>query len=212
LLYTPEDLPHPGAPAFVASAAERILELVKVTEGGAFVLTTSLRAMHAIHAALAPRLSGRVLLLQGQRPKSQLLAHFKAAKDAVLVATHSFWEGVDVPGRALRLVVLEKIPFPVPTDPVLDARSRAIEAEGGNAFMELHVPLARIALTQGFGRLIRHTEDRGIVALLDARVLQKGYGRGLLNALPPAARARDLDEVREFWARAAVGSARSAEA
>jgi ATP-dependent DNA helicase DinG len=201
LLYTPNDLPDPGHAAFVGKAAERVRELVSLTDGGAFVLTTSIRSMVALHAALVAKLPGRAVLLQGQRPKSQLLAQFKVTGNAVLVATQSFWEGVDVPGRALRLVVLEKIPFPVPSDPIVQARSRAIEEQGGNAFMELHVPVARIALKQGFGRLIRSATDRGIVALFDARVLRKGYGKGLLDSLPPASRAEDFRDVERFWAQ-----------
>jgi ATP-dependent DNA helicase DinG len=116
------------------------------------------------------------LFIQGERPKSSLLAAFRASGDGVLVATTSFWQGVDVPGDALRLVVLEKIPFPVPSEPVVLARARALEAEGKNPFMELHLPLAKIALKQGFGRLIRSRADRGIVALLDERVHRRGYG------------------------------------
>jgi ATP-dependent DNA helicase DinG len=129
-----------------------------------------------------------------------LLAAFRASGDAVLVATASFWQGVDVPGDALRLVVLEKIPFPVPTEPVVLARARALEEEGKNPFLDLHLPLAKITLKQGFGRLIRSRADRGIVALLDERVHRRGYGKGLLAALPPARRTNDMNEVREFWA------------
>ena len=117
----------------------------------------------------------------------------------MLVATQSFWEGVDVPGRSLRLVVLEKVPFAVPTDPVVRARSAVLEAEGKSSFMELHVPAAAIALKQGFGRLIRSATDSGIVALLDERVHRKGYGKRLLEALPPATRTDDLGAVARFW-------------
>jgi ATP-dependent DNA helicase DinG len=199
LLYLPEDLPSPKDPAFDERAVERIAELVEVTGGGAFVLTTSVRSMRAIHRGLRERLLGLRLLVQGERPKSALLGAFRASGDAVLVATASFWQGVDVPGDALRLVVLEKIPFPVPTEPVVLARSRALESEGKNPFMELHLPIAKIALKQGFGRLIRSRADRGIVALLDERVHRRGYGKGLLAALPPAKRTSDMNEVRQFW-------------
>jgi len=119
--------------------------------------------------------------------------------DAVLLATQSFWEGVDVPGRALRLVVLEKIPFSVPTDPVMVARSRELEAAGESPFMKLSVPAAAIALKQGFGRLIRTQRDVGIVALLDERVHRRGYGKLILSALPPARRTNELEDVRQFW-------------
>jgi ATP-dependent DNA helicase DinG len=201
LFYTPADLPEPGDPAFVAAAAERIAELVELSDGGAFVLTTSLRSMRKLAELLRAAQPERTVLLQGDAPKSALLETFREHGDAVLVATQSFWEGVDIPGRALRLVVLEKIPFAVPTDPIVRARSARIEEDGGNAFMSLHVPAAAIALKQGFGRLIRTKSDAGVVALLDSRALKKSYGRRLLAALPPARRTEAIDDVREFWQR-----------
>ena len=201
LLYTPKDLPAPGHPAFADAAGERIAELIEITHGGCFVLTTSLRSMNALHAILSRRLPGRRLFVQGAAPKAALISAFRAAGDAVLVATMSFWEGVDVPGRALRLVVLEKIPFLVPSDPVVQARSQELERAGENPFLRLHVPAAAITLKQGFGRLIRTRDDAGIVALLDPRVHQKGYGSRLLAALPPAGRTSELSEVRSFWER-----------
>lgn len=199
LLYTPKDLPAPAEPSFVKSAASRIAELVKVTEGGAFVLATSLRAMHALYRELEEHLPGYLRLLQGQAPKSELISRFRSEERAVLVATASFWEGVDVPGRALRLVVLEKIPFLVPSDPLVSARAQAISEAGGNPFMEYFVPAAAIALKQGFGRLIRSREDAGIVALLDDRVHRRGYGQRLLSSLPPARRTDSLATVARFW-------------
>jgi ATP-dependent DNA helicase DinG len=171
------------------------------------VLTTSLRAMRALHRSLSLRLSHHRVLVQGEAPKTAILETFRASGNAVLVATASFWQGVDVPGEALRLVVLEKVPFPVPSDPVIMARARALEEEGKKPFTELHVPLAKIALKQGFGRLIRTRADRGIVALLDERVHRQSYGRELLAALPPARRTSDLDDVRAFWARTSVADA-----
>lgn len=200
LLYTPKDLPAPGADGFAETAGQRIAELIEITRGGAFVLTTSLRSMNAFHAILSRTLPGRRIFVQGAAPKAALISAFRAAGDAVLVATMSFWEGVDVPGRALRLVVLEKIPFLVPSDPVVQARSQELERAGENAFMRLHVPAAAITLKQGFGRLIRTRDDAGIVALLDPRIHQKGYGSRLLAALPPAGRTTELAEVRHFWA------------
>jgi ATP-dependent DNA helicase DinG len=127
------------------------------------------------------------------------LSRFRAHGDSVLVATMSFWEGVDVPGRALRLVVMDKIPFAVPSDPVVAARSSRIEREGGNPFVDYSVPLAALTLKQGFGRLIRRHDDAGIVAILDKRAATRGYGRSLLSALPPARQVHSLDEVRAFW-------------
>jgi ATP-dependent DNA helicase DinG len=199
LLYTPDDLPPPADPGFLAAATTRIAELVAITGGGAFVLTTSIRSMHALHRGLAAALPGRRLLLQGQAPKRALISAFRAAGDALLVATMSFWEGVDVPGQALRLVVLEKIPFLVPTDPLVRARGQALELEGESPFSAYQLPAAALTLKQGFGRLIRTRSDRGIVALLDERVLSRGYGSRLLSALPPARRTTGLDEVRRFW-------------
>src|SRR5690606_19955793 len=159
VLYTPRDLPPPSDPAFLDRAADRVAELVELTEGGAFVLTTSLRAMRGLYQRLGQRLTGRPLWMQGQRPKGVLLSAFRASGRGVLVATQSFWEGVDVPGRALRLVVLEKVPFLVPTDPLVQARSQRLEEQGLSAFAHLSVPAAAIALTQGFGRLIRRRRD-----------------------------------------------------
>jgi ATP-dependent DNA helicase DinG len=200
LLYTPKDLPAPGTPAFWDAAGARILELVEITGGGCFVLTTSLRAMRELHRRLSESVRGLPVLIQGQAPKAALVARFRAAENAILCATSSFWEGVDVPGRALRLVVLEKIPFAVPSDPIVNARSRALEELGENAFLKLHVPMAAIALKQGFGRLVRTQRDVGVVALLDERVHRRGYGQKLLRALPTARRSSELDQVRDFWA------------
>jgi ATP-dependent DNA helicase DinG len=201
LLYTPRDLPAPNAPGFIERAAERIAELVAITGGGAFVLTTSHKTLQSLSRLLPAKLRGKKLLVQGTRPKAVLTQAFRADGDAVLLATQSFWEGVDVPGRALRLVVLEKIPFSVPTDPVMVARGRELEAAGENPFMKLSVPAAAIALKQGFGRLIRSQRDVGVVALLDERVHRRGYGKLILGALPPARRTDELADVREFWAR-----------
>jgi ATP-dependent DNA helicase DinG len=201
LLYTPRDLPPPASADFLERASARVAELVGIVGGGCFVLTTSLRSMRGFHQHLRRLLPKHRLLLQGEAPKATLLGAFRAAGDAVLVATMSFWEGVDVPGRALRLVVLEKVPFAVPSDPIVRARAAVLEAEGKNAFMEFHVPAAAIALKQGFGRLIRTREDVGVVALLDERVHKKGYGKLLLETLPPAARSVELSGVERFWAR-----------
>jgi ATP-dependent DNA helicase DinG len=199
LLYLPKDLPLPDDPAFGAAAAERSAALIDGCEGGAFVLTTSLRSMHALHRALEPRIARRLLLVQGQAPKAALIERFRVEGNAVLVATLSFWQGVDVPGAALRLVVLEKAPFPVPSDPIVQARSHALEQAGESAFVRLHLPLAQLTLKQGFGRLIRSESDYGVVALLDGRVHRRGYGRRLLEGLPPARRVTELEHVNAFW-------------
>jgi ATP-dependent DNA helicase DinG len=201
LLYLPTDLPSPDAASFAEAAARRTVELIATCDGGAFVLTTSLRAMHAIHRGLAGQLGSRLLLVQGQAPKAALIERFRSAGDAVLVATLSFWQGVDIPGSALRLVVLEKVPFPVPSDPIVQARSQALTDAGESPFIRLHLPLAQLTLKQGFGRLIRSRSDHGVVALLDNRVHRRGYGRRLLEGLPPARRVTELADVLSFWAR-----------
>ena len=193
-------LPEPADPGFEGSCADRIAELAAITGGGAFVLCTSKRMMHALHATLE-RVPSRPVFVQGEAPKGALLDKFRSAKNAVLVATMSFWEGVDVPGKALRLIIIDKIPFQVPTDPVVMARSAAIEAAGKNPFVDYHVPSAAITLKQGFGRLIRSRRDAGVVAILDRRVYTKGYGRTLLESLPPAKRTDDLAETLAFAKR-----------
>ena len=186
------------ARGYEGRATQVVLELLDITRGGAFVLCTSNRMMRTLAASLRARTRLQVLL-QGEAPKKLLLGRFRASGDAVLVATASFWEGVDVPGDALRLVVLDKIPFAVPSDPVVVARSKQIEEGGGNPFVEYSIPHAAISLKQGFGRLIRTYTDRGVVALLDPRARTKGYGRRLLAGLPPAVRCDTLDDVRAFW-------------
>lgn len=200
LLYTPRDLPEPNSPAFHERATERARELVSITGGGAFVLCTSTRAVRTIARGLRESL-GRRLLVQGEAPKRSLIARFRDGGHEVLVATMSFWEGVDVPGDALRLVVLDRLPFAVPTDPVVSARCAAIEEAGGNAFSDYSVPQAAILLKQGFGRLIRTSTDRGIVAILDPRLRRRSYGSALLRSLPPATQTEALDDVKTFWRR-----------
>ncbi|HTB75137.1 MAG TPA: ATP-dependent DNA helicase, partial [Polyangiaceae bacterium] len=197
-LYLPDDLPEPADPRFEDAATARIVELVEMTGGGAFVLCTSARAMRA----LSTKLRGRIrlpLMVQGERPKHLLLSRFRSSGKAVLVATMSFWEGVDVPGWALRLVVLDKIPFAPPNDPVVAARCAAIDRDGGNGFTQYSVPSAAMTLKQGFGRLIRSQRDAGVVAILDRRIVTKGYGRALLAGLPAARRIRALDDLAAFW-------------
>ena len=200
ILYTPRDLPEVNDATFVSRAAERVAELVAVTGGGAFILCTSNRAMRAFAAVLRGK-TPRPPLLQGDAPKHLLLSRFRAEGHAVLVATMSFWEGVDVPGDALRLVVIDKLPFAVPSDPVVAARCRALEEEGRNPFLAYSVPEAAITLKQGFGRLIRTRTDRGIVAILDRRIRTRGYGASLLSVLPPARRTDKLADVEAFWAK-----------
>jgi ATP-dependent DNA helicase DinG len=204
-LYLPSDLPDPRDPDYVEAAAKEIVELIELTGGGAFVLCTSLRMMNELHRATAPHLAAPALL-QGMAPKSELLETFKARGDAVLFASASFWEGVDVPGRALRLVVIDKLPFDVPSDPLVRARCERLEARGEAPFMGYLVPDAALRLKQGFGRLVRTAKDRGIVAVLDRRITAKGYGRVFLDSLPDASRCYTLAEVRAFWEEPPEGS------
>lgn len=199
MLYLESELPEPNHPEYADLAAERALELIEITGGGAFVLSTSLRAMHGMARALEKRCAHPVLV-QGEAPKQALLDAFREHGNAVLVATMSFWEGVDVPGQALRLVIIDRIPFAVPTDPVVVARSRRIEDEGGSSFSDYSLPEAAITLKQGFGRLIRGTQDLGVVAILDRRITKKGYGKKLVRSLPPARAATTIAEIRTFVA------------
>jgi len=195
-LVVPDGLPEPANPGFVAAAAAAVRELVSVTGGRAFVLSTSVRGMNALREALSDL--PYQLLLQGERPKAKLLDAFRE-EPSVLFATQSFWEGVDVPGEALSLVVIDKLPFAPPTDPVLAARGKALEEAGRDAFSELSVPSAALSLKQGFGRLIRTRRDRGLVAVLDRRLTTKGYGRAFLATLPPAPLLRSVEAARRWW-------------
>lgn len=198
-VYVPLDLPEPNDGAFVDRAATRVIELIRASRGGAFVLCASNKNMRAFHALLKDAELPWPILCQGERPKFSLLAEFRERGDAILVATMGFWEGVDVPGRALRLVVIDKLPFAVPSDPVVAARHRAIEEEGRSSFAELSVPEAAISLKQGFGRLIRTGDDAGVVAILDKRLRTRGYGKTMRASLPPASPLFDLEQVRAFF-------------
>ena len=197
-LYVPE-LPDPREPGFMKEAAREVGELVKASRGGAFVLTTSFRAMTEFSRALTVMLerAGLDVLVQGDMPKHALLDRFRNQEHAVLFATQGFWEGVDVPGRALRLVVLDRVPFDVPSDPLIRARCERLEAEERSAFKDYLLPSAALTLKQGFGRLVRSENDRGVVALLDGRLRTKGYGKVLLRGLPPARRV-DKEEALAF--------------
>ncbi|MCB9737816.1 MAG: ATP-dependent DNA helicase [Deltaproteobacteria bacterium] len=198
LLYLDPRMPPPFAPGRDEAVADAILALVQASAGGAFALFSSYRQMYDAVRRLRPRLTIRVLV-QGDESKATLLDRFRQAQPAVLFATMGFWQGVDVPGDDLRLVILDKVPFPPPDEPRFAARGASVERMGGNAFAELSIPAAAIALRQGFGRLIRRHDDRGVVAILDPRLATKGYGRKLLAALPPARRTGQLEEVEAFY-------------
>jgi ATP-dependent DNA helicase DinG len=198
LLYMPEDMPDPRDGAYLEAATHQVVELVRITGGGAFVLCTSLRVMRELHKRCGTELEHKCLM-QGEAPKNRLLDQFRADGNAVLFATSTFWEGVDVPGDALRLVIIDKLPFDVPTDPLVAARCERIKEQGEQPFMKYLVPSAALSLKQGFGRLIRSKRDRGIVAILDGRLLKKGYGKVFLRSLPPARRSSSLADARAFW-------------
>jgi ATP-dependent DNA helicase DinG len=197
LLYIPESLPDVRNPAFGERAAEEIIELLGISQGRAFCLFTSNAQMRDLYE----RVSGRVrfpLLLQGTAPRTILLDRFRNTPNAVLFATASFWQGVDVPGAQLSCVIIDKLPFAVPSDPIVAARVRALEQDGRNAFAEYQVPEAVLALKQGFGRLIRSKTDRGILAILDNRIRRMQYGRIFLESLPDYTTTQDLAVVARF--------------
>ncbi len=186
LLCVPTDICAPNEDGFLAQSESLILRALLNSRGHAFVLFTSYFAMNRAHAHLKKELraAGITALKQGEAARTQLLDQFRSDASSVLFGTDSFWEGVDVMGEALQCVILPRLPFRVPTEPILQARTEAIEAEGGNAFMEYSVPQAVIKFRQGFGRLIRHRSDRGVILVLDQRIISKRYGRMFLESLP----------------------------
>jgi ATP-dependent DNA helicase DinG len=200
LLYVPLDLPDPRMPQFAAKAADRIRQLLEITCGRAFVLFTSYAQMRDIYQRLLSQVEFP-LLLQGAAPKTALLEEFRLTPNCVLFATSSFWQGVDVQGEQLSCVIIDRLPFAVPSDPVVAARVKAIDADGGNAFLQYQVPSAVITLKQGFGRLIRSLHDRGLLALLDNRILKKTYGRVFVESLPTYSRTTELAKVEQFFGR-----------
>jgi ATP-dependent DNA helicase DinG len=198
ILYVPPNLPDPRTPQFAAEASGVIRRLLEITRGRAFLLFTSYAQMNEIYQRLLGALDFP-MLKQGDAPKSVLLEEFRITPHAVLFGTSSFWQGVDVQGEQLSCVIIDRLPFAVPSDPVVAARVKAIDASGGNAFFEYQVPSAVITLKQGFGRLIRSLHDRGLLALLDNRILKKQYGRVFVESLPRYRRTTDLRKVEEFF-------------
>ena len=198
LLYLPRRVPPPKSPTFSAAAAREVVEILKRSRGRAFVLFTSYAVLHAVQQLVEMALPFPVLV-QGTAPRSTLIERFRSTPNAVLLATASFWQGVDVVGEALSCVIIDKLPFASPADPVTAARIEAINAVGGDAFATYQVPLAILALQQGLGRLIRHRKDRGVLAILDPRLRTMGYGRRFLRSLPPAPVTHDLGAVERFF-------------
>jgi ATP-dependent DNA helicase DinG len=198
LLYVPPDLPDPRLPEFSALAAARISQILEVTRGRAFVLFTSYLQMREVYERVSQQLDFP-MFLQGDAPKNALLEEFRLTPNAVLFATSSFWQGVDVQGDQLSCVIIDRLPFAVPSDPIVAARVKAIDAEGGNAFFDYQVPAAVITLKQGFGRLIRSLHDRGLLVLLDNRILKKSYGRVFVESLPCYRRTTDFADVESFF-------------
>ncbi len=203
LLFHPRDMPDTRDPGFTRAVVEEALPLIEASPGGSFLLFTSHRALQAAARELRGR-TDRRLLVQGEAPRPQLLETFRTSGDAVLLGTHSFWEGVDVKGPALSLVVIDKLPFASPGDPVLEARINAIRESGGSPFMDWQLPQAVIALKQGVGRLIRDVNDHGVMMLCDPRLLRRGYGRSFLESLPDMGRTRETEEAAAFLRRLAV--------
>jgi ATP-dependent DNA helicase DinG len=197
LLYLPQRMPDVRDTGFSSKAADEIVTLLEVSQGRAFCLFTSYSQMNDLFGRVRDRLDFP-LLLQGTAPRSVLLERFKSTPHAVLFATASFWQGVDVPGEQLSCVIVDRLPFAVPSDPVVAARVRALEEDGRNPFAEFQVPEAVLALKQGFGRLIRTKTDRGVLALLDTRILRMPYGKIFLESLPRYRRTNDLGDVERF--------------
>ena len=197
VLFLPADMPDPRSPEFNRAAAWQVGEILDRTQGRAFVLFTSYAAMRDVHAVVSSR-SSWPLLMQGTAPRTALLRDFRATPNAVLFATASFWQGVDVAGDTLSCVIIDRLPFASPGDPLVKARIDAISQRGGNAFQDYQIPLATLTLLQGLGRLIRTRSDRGVLAILDPRLTRMGYGRRFLKSLPPAPVTSDLDAIGRF--------------
>jgi ATP-dependent DNA helicase DinG len=199
LLYIPESgFPEPTARIYPETVCERVFDILNISRGRALVLFTSLKAMDNMAEYLDARL-GYPVMVQGRASRQNLLAAFQETTDSVLLAVASFWEGVDVPGESLSCVIIDKLPFEVPTDPVIQARISVISDHGGNPFFDFQVPRAILSLRQGVGRLMRAATDKGVIAIMDVRLFSKGYGRTFLKSLPPSPVVRSLQDLAEFF-------------
>jgi ATP-dependent DNA helicase DinG len=197
LVWYPEGLPEPGTDSYVDALVDLAVPLLEASRGRAFLLFTSHRALRRAASILGDRVDFP-LFVQGEQPRSLLLETFRGSGNGVLLGTASFWEGVDVIGPALSLVVIDKLPFAAPDDPVVEARSETLRRAGGNPFLELHLPQAVIALKQGAGRLIRDVQDRGVLVVCDPRIRTRSYGRVFRDSLPPMREAGSQAEVERF--------------
>ncbi len=198
IIYLPKGMPEPRAPEFTQFAASEIIKIINVTKGHAFVLCTSNYSMNALFELVSMRVNFPCFV-QGSMSKAGLLDQFRQTPNAVLFATSSFWQGVDVQGEQLSCVIIDKLPFAVPSDPIVAARTRFIDESGGKSFFEYSVPNAIITLKQGIGRLIRSKTDKGVIAILDSRLRTKGYGKDFLNSLPKARITGELKDVAEIF-------------
>jgi ATP-dependent DNA helicase DinG len=198
LFYVPPGMPDPRRPEFARAAAGEIQRILTASGGRAFVLFTSYAQMQSVYEIVRQNVE-HPLLLQGERPRTALIEQFRSTPGAVLFATASFWQGVDVQGEQLSCVIVDRLPFAVPSDPVVAARAQMLEASGGNAFLDYQVPQAALALKQGFGRLIRSASDRGVLALLDNRITKNRYGRVFFESLPPYRFTERYEDVQSFF-------------
>ena len=205
MLCCPTELPDPNSADYTDRLVDAVLPLIQAAEGRTFFLCTSLRAMQRVRSQLESRLAFHRpeirILCQGDAAKNELLRRFREEGHAVLVGSQSFWEGVDVPGEALSLVIIDKLPFAAPDDPVLSARIDALNRQGKNAFMHYQLPHAVINVKQGAGRLIRSERDQGVLVIGDPRLVTKAYGKKVWRSLPPMARTRDVNEAEQFLIR-----------
>ena len=200
IFYVPDRLPNPRSPDFVRQAADQVIGLLHASRGRAFVLFTSYQQMNAVHDAVSFAI-GYPTLIQGSAPNSALLDEFRETENCVLFGTSSFWQGVDVPGEQLSMVIIDKLPFAVPSDPIVEARIRTLRQAGEDPFSSYQIPQAVIALKQGFGRLIRHKKDRGALVLLDNRIIHARYGKTFLDSLPDYTFTTQLGDVQRFFAQ-----------
>jgi len=203
LIYLPKGMPDPRSPEYTQLAAGEIIRLLQLTRGHAFVLCTSNSSMNALFQLVSSRI-GFPCFIQGSMSKTGLLDRFRSTPNAVLFATSSFWQGVDVRGEQLSCVIIDKLPFAVPSDPIVAARTKFIDESGGRSFSDYSVPQAVITLKQGIGRLIRSKTDRGVIAILDSRLRTKSYGRDFLNSLPKAKVTSEISDVEQMFSSATL--------